>query len=327
MDAKTIAAKQFARGAFGSYKSDDVDAFFQEVSGYVKMLEKERDDLKRDLKVLAEKTEEYRASEEAVQEALVKAQKYGNKIINDAKLEAEEISNAAKLKAQETVTVAQEKAYAISNEAMEQTEQLIRELKNKALGELNELKQKTAIERKSMEQAKHAASSFKADLFELYRAHLDLINRIPDISETDYVPETLPELEAQPDVSEPEQAEQPAVEAAEPEAVPEEPVKETEPQEAEPTEEPEAEPVPEEEKEEENEPEQVTIESALRERVQEEESESKAQPKNAEGDTTVIPTESIDGDRTPDDVRRTMQNTAKPVYGRKFTDLKFGSGK
>lgn len=158
MDARTIAAKQFARGAFGSYKSDDVDAFFQEVSSYVRKLEKECDGLKQDLQALAEKTEEYRASADAVQEALIKAQKYGNKIINDAKLEAEEIDNAAKLKAQETITLAQEKAYAISNEAMEQTEQLIRELKNKALGELNELKQKTAIERKSMEKAKHAAS-------------------------------------------------------------------------------------------------------------------------------------------------------------------------
>ena len=56
MDARTIAAKQFARGAFGSYKSDDVDAFFQEVSSYVKKLEKECDGLKQDLQALAEKT-------------------------------------------------------------------------------------------------------------------------------------------------------------------------------------------------------------------------------------------------------------------------------
>lgn len=327
MDARTIAAKQFVRGAFGSYKSDDVDAFFQEVSSYVRKLEKECDGLKQDLQALAEKTEEYRASADAVQEALIKAQKYGNKIINDAKLEAEEIDNAAKLKAQETITLAQEKAYAISNEAMEQTEQLIRELKNKALGELNELKQKTAIERKSMEKAKHAASSFKADLFELYRTHLDLINRIPDISETDYVPETLPELEAaeQPVASEPE--EQPEEPVVEEEAVTQEPAGEADAE----TKEPEAvkEPIPEQE----SEPEQVTIESALREHAQEEQPqetekpEKKSQPENTDGDTMVIPTENIDGDRTPDDVRRTMQNTAKPVYGRKFTDLKFGSGK
>ena len=331
MDAKTIAAKQFARGAFGSYKTDDVDAFFQEVSSYVRKLEKECDDLKQDLKALAEKTEEYRASEDAVQEALVKAQKYGIKIVNDAKLEAEEIGNAAKLKAQETITLAQEKAYAISNEAMEQTEQLIRELKNKALGELNELKQKTAIERKSMEKAKHAASSFKADLFELYRTHLDLINRIPDISETDYVPETLPELEVEgkPVFAEPEEP------VAEEEAAINEPEVEeekiVEPIIAEEVQPEEPETVEESASAQDSEPEQVTIESALREHAEEkpakEKPEKKSQPENPEGDTIVIPTESIDGDRTPDDVRRTMQNTAKPVYGRKFTDLKFGSGK
>lgn len=96
MDAKTIAAKRFERGAFGSYKATDVDVFINEVADYVKKLEKEHDDLLRDLKILADKTEEYRESEDAVQEALVKAQKYGNKIINDAKIEAEEIDSAAK---------------------------------------------------------------------------------------------------------------------------------------------------------------------------------------------------------------------------------------
>ena len=195
MNAKTIAAKQFARGAFGTYKADDVDAFFGQVVAYVKQLEKESEEQLHNMKLLADKIEEYRASEGAVQEALVKAQKYGNKIINDAKLEAEEISNAAKAQAADTMTIAQEKAFAISNEAMEQTELLIRELKNKALTDLNELKQKTAIERKTMEHARAAASVFKADLFELYRAHLDLINRIPDLSETDYVPDVLPQEE------------------------------------------------------------------------------------------------------------------------------------
>lgn len=313
MNAKTIAAKQFARGAFGTYKADDVDAFFGQVVAYVKQLEKESEEQLHNMKLLADKIEEYRASEGAVQEALVKAQKYGNKIINDAKLEAEEISNAAKAQAADTMTIAQEKAFAISNEAMEQTELLIRELKNKALTDLNELKQKTAIERKTMEHARAAASVFKADLFELYRAHLDLINRIPDLSETDYVPDVLPQ-EEEIAVNEPTIAalEEVLMEEA-PEAAKEEAFA--------------AEVAPEEAKEE------------VKDEVKEEQLDfAKIAETNeipvveeptitveSDGDTKVIPVEEIDGDTTPDDVRRTMQNTAKPVYGRKFTDLKFGS--
>ncbi len=313
MNAKTIAAKQFARGAFGTYKADDVDAFFGQVVAYVKQLEKESEEQLHNMKLLADKIEEYRASEGAVQEALVKAQKYGNKIINDAKLEAEEISNAAKAQAADTMTIAQEKAFAISNEAMEQTELLIRELKNKALTDLNELKQKTAIERKTMEHARAAASVFKADLFELYRAHLDLINRIPDLSETDYVPDVLPQ-EDEIAVNEPTIAalEEVLMEEA-PEAAKEEAFT--------------AEVAPEETKEE------------VKDEVKEEQLDfAKIAETNeipvveeptitveSDGDTKVIPVEEIDGDTTPDDVRRTMQNTAKPVYGRKFTDLKFGS--
>ena len=313
MNAKTIAAKQFARGAFGTYKADDVDAFFGQVVAYVKQLEKESEEQLHNMKLLADKIEEYRASEGAVQEALVKAQKYGNKIINDAKLEAEEISNAAKAQAADTMTIAQEKAFAISNEAMEQTELLIRELKNKALTDLNELKQKTAIERKTMEHARAAASVFKADLFELYRAHLDLINRIPDLSETDYVPDVLPQ-EDEIAVNEPTIAalEEVLMEEA-PEAAKEEAFA--------------AEVAPEETKEE------------VKDEVKEEQLDfAKIAETNeipvveeptitveSDGDTKVIPVEEIDGDTTPDDVRRTMQNTAKPVYGRKFTDLKFGS--
>ncbi len=362
MDAKTIATKQFARGAFGSYKADDVDVFFQEVLTYVKKLEKEHDDLLRDLKILADKTEEYREGAEAVQEALVKAQKYGNKIINDAKIEAEEIDSAAKAKAQEIIQTAQEKAYTISSEAMEQTEQLIRDLKNKALAELNELKKKTAIERKTMEHAKVAASSFKADLFELYRTHLDLINRIPELEEGDFVPETMPQVENEEDKpitieqelpiqetaaieeaaeksaeeTEEESVEEAAEKSAEEavEFIAQEPAEEAVPAAKQPEDE-----TPQEKSEETasfeslfgkpeevhhsapSDPEQVTMELVM----QAEEADTKQI--ETEGDTTVIPTQNIDGDKTPEDVRRTVSNSSRPVYGRKFTDLKFGSGK
>ncbi len=317
MDAKTIETKSFARGAFGSYKSDDVDAFMQEVISYVKGLEKEKEGLLRDVKLLADKTEEYRANEEAVREALVKAQKYGNKIINDAESEAEEIKSAAEGEAAQTIESAQERALDISNEAMEETEKLIRDLKNKALTELNELKQQTAIERKTLEIAKAAASSFKADLFELYRVHLDAINRIPDLSETDYRPEVFPEetakedkaleeavdevLEEEPDeaFTEEESALKKAIEKAEKKAE-----KEAEKEEAPKQEEPEN---------------QLSFESLDADIPQE-----KEKMPLSDGDTSVIPVEKIDGDTTPEDVRRTMQDTSRPVHGRKYTDLKFG---
>lgn len=219
---------------------------------------------------------------------------------------------------------------------MEQTERLIRELKNKALAELNELKQKTAVERKTMEQAKIAASSFKADLFELYRMHLDSINRIPDLSETDYVPETLPELES----PQPEEAAETASPEENPaDAAAQSALKESEDSE---TEDPFAQleetgdsdsaaseetAQSEESSEASKEPEQLKW-GAFEQDTKTFEEEPKVQPQQeTAGDTTVIPTQKIDGDATPEDVRRTMQNTSKPVYGRKFTDLKFGSGK
>ncbi len=348
MDAKTIASKQFVRGAFGSYKSDDVDAFFQEVVSYVQNLEKEQEHLLRDMKTLAAKVEEYQASEDAVQEALIKAQKYGNKIINDAETEAEEIASVAKSKAAETITLAQEKAHVISNEAMEQTEQLIRELKDKALTELNELKQKSAIERKTMENAKIAASTFKADLFELYRAHLDLINRIPDLSETDYQPEALPTVpmdeQPQAELAQTTQEVEPMVEepvAVQDEIVVEEvavQIEDEEPQEQaeeikseeEPSQDEQPEEIKTEEPPQDEQPEEIKLEEPPEDEQPKEEipeQKSTFPESDFKEDTSVIPTQVIDGDLTPDDVRRTIHNTAKPVYGRKFTDLKYGSGK
>lgn len=309
MDARTIETKSFARGAFGSYKSDDVDAFMQEVISYVKGLEKEKEGLLHDIKLLADKTEEYRASEEAVREALVKAQKYGNKIINDAETEAEEIKGAAEDKAAQTVESAHQRALDISNEAMEETEKLIRDLKNKALLELNELKKQTAIERKTLEIAKAAASSFKADLFELYRVHLDAINRIPDLSETDYRPEVFPEETTEEDKALEKAVDEVLEEAPDaafaeekdvPEQAEEAPAKEEEPKQKEP----------------EN---QLSFESLDADIPQD-----KEKAPLSDGDTSVIPVEKIDGDKTPEDVRRTMQDVSHPVRGRKYTDLKFG---
>ena len=143
--------------------------------------------------------------------------------------------------------------------------------------------------------------------------HLDLINRIPDLSETDYVPDVLPQ-EEEIAVNEPTIAalEEVLMEEA-PEAAKEEAFA--------------AEVAPEETKEEvkdEAKEEQLDF-AKIAETNEIPVVEEPTITVESDGDTKVIPVEEIDGDTTPDDVRRTMQNTAKPVYGRKFTDLKFGS--
>jgi len=86
-----ITEKVFVKAVFGGYDMTGVDDFLESVSSDYAALYKENAILKSKLKVLVEKVEEYRSTEDAMRMALLTAQRMGEEITIEANKKKDEM--------------------------------------------------------------------------------------------------------------------------------------------------------------------------------------------------------------------------------------------
>ena len=101
--AQDIREKGFERARMGGYDMASVDEFLEELADDVAATQKENAVLKSKMKVLVDKIEEYRANEEALNAAILSAQKLAVQIESDARQRAAATIAEAEQKAQETL--------------------------------------------------------------------------------------------------------------------------------------------------------------------------------------------------------------------------------
>jgi len=94
-----IREKTFEKAVFGGYEMSSVDAFLDELSNDLALLQQENATLKGKMKVLVNKVEEYRENEDALRMAVLSAQKLGNMIEAEAREKAEKTINEAQQEA------------------------------------------------------------------------------------------------------------------------------------------------------------------------------------------------------------------------------------
>ena len=168
--------------AFQCYRREDVDAYLKEVAQAMDDLAAQNDDLQKKLVVLAQRIDQYRAEEDTLRTTMINAQRLGENVIREAKQKAAEIIRTANIKA-------------------EDREQRSRDDVELAKQEIVTLKSE--------------ADSFKRSLIEMYRKHINLINKLPDYTPQPEDPPVRPMQPAAEPAPAPVQAapvEQPAVE-------------------------------------------------------------------------------------------------------------------
>jgi len=99
-----ITEKVFVKAIFGGYDMTGVDDFLEVLSADYANLFKENAILKSKLKVLVEKVEEYRSTEDAMRMALLTAQRMGEEITTEANKKKEETIQGAEMEAQARLT-------------------------------------------------------------------------------------------------------------------------------------------------------------------------------------------------------------------------------
>lgn len=100
--AQDIREKTFEKAKFNNgYDMASVDEFIEELANEITAAQKENSVLKSKLKILAAKIEEYRGNEEALNQALLSAQKLALQIEADARARADAMIAEAQAKVDE----------------------------------------------------------------------------------------------------------------------------------------------------------------------------------------------------------------------------------
>lgn len=144
-----VAEHAFSKATFGGYNMAMVDEFLDLLTNDYTTLYKENAALKAKMKVLADKVEEYRSTEDAMRKALLSAQKMADQMVADA-----EAKKAAILADAE------------------------REAKAKAAG----LDQEVANEQFRLAAAQKATSDYVGKLKDLYQHELDYLNGLSKLT-------------------------------------------------------------------------------------------------------------------------------------------------
>ena len=145
-EIRQITFEKVMRG----YRTEDVEAFIENIADEFDSLEKEKKDLEEKLYVLAEKVEQYKQEEESIKTTLINAQRLGESIVADAKTKADTVIREATIKKNDIIS----SAYA----EIEGTDEVLHRLKKEV-------------------------SDFKRTVLGLYKSHIEILGTLPEEKE------------------------------------------------------------------------------------------------------------------------------------------------
>ena len=163
-----VSGRAFSKAAFGGYNMAMVDEFLDELTDDYTSLYKENAALKAKLKVLVDKVEEYRATEDSMRAALLTAQRMASTMVEEA----------------------EEKKKAVLAGA-----------EDEARAKIGALQSDVELEQRRLNAAKAATAEFLQKTRELAQAQLALIERAPDLTPEEIAGADEPTQEAETDVN------------------------------------------------------------------------------------------------------------------------------
>lgn len=169
MTPQEVASHAFSKATFGGYNMAMVDEFLDVVTADYTALYKENAALKAKMKVLVEKVEEYRSTEDAMRAALLTAQRMANTMVEEAE---------------------QKKKALLENAELE------------AKAKIGALRDELATEEQRLHAAKAETADFLARVRELYEREMKLLEELPEAELAPPAPLNLASPESAADVSE-----------------------------------------------------------------------------------------------------------------------------
>ena len=143
-----VAEHVFSKASFGGYNMAMVDEFLDQVTADYTTLYKENTTLKAKMKVLADKIEEYRSTEEAMRKTILAAQRMADQLVSEAE---------------------------------EQKKTIVRDAQEEAEDKIRAIRQEVANEELRLSAAQNATSAYIAKLKELYQHEMEYIGGLSNL--------------------------------------------------------------------------------------------------------------------------------------------------
>ncbi len=230
MTPSQLKEYEFKTAGRNAYKADDVDDFFAEVAAnYTKMFH-ENGELVRRVGLLADRLEKFKKEEEEIKSAVVSAQRAADIIVRDAKnsvadaeSEAQAVLAAAKSEAdliksdaekqaiadsELLLSMTRDKAQDIIRKAKEEAQSILLEANSTAKDRMGAATRTMTSESLHYDMLKKEVAQFKSEILSQYKAHIELISKLPDLAD-----EEAKKIEDEVKQQEPEQIVLPEIEA------------------------------------------------------------------------------------------------------------------
>ena len=222
MTPSELREYEFKGAGRNAYKSDDVDNFFGEVAVAYEKIFRENAELIKRVGLLADRLEQFKSDEEQIKQAVMGAQKAADIIVKEAELsvedskaEAEAILAAAKGEAdiiksdaekqaiadsELLLSIARDKAEEIINKAKEEAHGILIKANDSAKDTVGAATRTITSESLHYEMLKKEVSEFRASILAQYKAHIEMISKLPELAIEEA--EKKEETEEQADVKE-----------------------------------------------------------------------------------------------------------------------------
>ena len=171
----------------GGYKQEEVEILLDKIENDYEQYERTLRELNSKIDSLNEQIDNYKNSQNSIQNVLLSAQKLADQIVDEAKAKSEEIiknaeanisiitarekelSNAFELKASERKAIAESEINDMLAKAQAQADATVRAAED-------------SVSRQQMlfDKLKLEIASFKADITKKYKEHLELLQKLPD---------------------------------------------------------------------------------------------------------------------------------------------------
>lgn len=182
MNAKDITSKKFSKSTMG-YKAEEVDEYLRDIAlAYAKVV-KEKEENEAKIIKLVEKINEYRNDEDAIRDALLVAQKQGNRIITDAKAKADEIVSEAQAKHDAMVAEIAGDCEKIKIQEVEKVKTAIKEENDKLNAVVAASRTQIEMQNDKLNKLKNEVTTFKKTLVSLLLEQTRLANALPELTD------------------------------------------------------------------------------------------------------------------------------------------------
>ena len=204
MTPSELREYEFKGAGRNAYKSDDVDLFFGEVAVAYEKLYRENAEYAKRISLLADRLEKLKKDEDQIKQAVIGAQKAADIIVKeaemsveDSKVEAEAILAAAKGEAEIIksdaekqaiadsdllLSIARDKAEEIINKAKEEAHGILIEANDSAKDTVGAATRTITSESIHYEMLKKEVSDFRASILAQYKAHIEMISKLPELA-------------------------------------------------------------------------------------------------------------------------------------------------